>query len=192
MGTRFGIAEMPESKSLWTTADKSKWFLVPNHVDLAAGSTIIRDLNGDCARVDLQQLCPFEVAEAEAIQWARRELAESLGELKQNIDAKLADWRRQLEEFKHSPVKPGSEVTPEAATVFFDFLKQLPQVFRDSVSGDEGRMDSARKTAVRLKQQFNDAGLTADDRLKTFPARLAKIKEKTESKRRPQQKPQSE
>jgi hypothetical protein len=104
----------------------------------------------------------------------------------------LTGNKSSMSSSKHSPVKPGAEVTPEAATVFFDFLKELPQVFRDSVSGDEDRVNSARKTASNLQERLNGAGLTSDDRLKDFPDRLAEIKKQNRSKRNPPQKTKSE
>ncbi|MEK6279388.1 MAG: hypothetical protein AABN95_03465 [Acidobacteriota bacterium] len=142
---------------------------------------MIRSLPGESAEVDPEWVASLEISEGEALRWAKEELGESLDELKQGIDEKLADWRRRLDEFNRRPITQKSTVTPEAASVFFDFLKQLPGIFRESVSGDQELVDSARKATADLASRFKEAGLEADDRLESFPERLVKIRENTDS-----------
>jgi uncharacterized damage-inducible protein DinB len=135
----------------------------------------IRSLTNQVYSVDPEWISAFAVTEEEARRWAKEELGHSLDELKQVIDDKLADWRRQLNNFKQSSMAPGSAVTLETATAFFDFLKQLPRVVRESISGDETRLESARVTMAELENRFEQAGLDATDRVKSFPDRLAKL-----------------
>ena len=171
------MKEPSVSLSLWLGSEGTKFFLVPDNFILPSGSFPITNRDGTSKSVDLSSVKVFEVSEDEALRWARGELGETLGELRQNIDEKLAEWRRQLDELDQTPITQRSNVTPEAGSTFFDFLTQLPRIISDSVSGDEERVDSARKATAELEQKFNKSGLPVDDRLRNFPDRMARIHE---------------
>lgn len=155
--------------------------MIPEDQEVAFGDLVIESGIGKKRSAAPEAVASFEVNQDEALRWAKEELGESLDELKQGIDEKLADWRRRLDEFNRRPITQKSTVTPEAASVFFDFLKQLPGIFRESVSGDEERVDSARKATADLASRFKESGLEVDDRLECFPDRLVKVKAKTDS-----------
>jgi hypothetical protein len=140
------------------------------------GTFEIRSLTGDSALADPDWLAPFEVTEEQARRWAKDQLGQTLDELKGAIDGKLAEWRRQLDEFKKTPVAPDTDVTPDATTAILDFFRQLPRVVGQSLSGDEDRVESARTAMTDLQRRLQDAGVEVDDRVKAFPDRLAELR----------------
>ncbi len=171
---------MANSTSLWSTPDRTSWFLVPNSFVPRSGPLLIQNnTGGRTIEVDPLELGEFQITEAEALRWAREELGESLTELKENILAKLDEWRSQLDEFNHAPLTKKTKVTPEAGSLFYELLAALPKVFRESTSEDEARVGSARETMADLERRFEEAGLDVNGRVKAFPERLAKIARKS-------------
>jgi hypothetical protein len=164
---------------LWTNLERTRFFLIPEDQKLKTGELAIVTLSGGQRFVSTGSVVPFEVAEVEAVRWAKAELGDSLTELKQNIEAKLDDWRRQLDDFNHAPLTQKTKVTPEAGSVFYELLAALPEVFRESTSKDETRVESARETMTDLERRFMESGLDVHGRVKAFPDRLAKVARKS-------------
>jgi len=171
-----------DESSLWSTSDRSRWFLIKGSVTPPAGSTPIRSLSGESALVDLGWLTPFEVTEDQARRWAKDQLGQTLDELKHGIDERLADLRRQLEEKNRTPVTENTTVTPNAAPALFELLKKLPGVIGNSLSGDEQRVESAKTEMADLQRQLKEAGIDLDERFTNFPDRLAELRKKRPSK----------
>jgi hypothetical protein len=164
---------------LFTTADRRKIFHFPEDVVVDSGQLQITALNGTNRFVNETQLMGFEVSEAEALQWTRQELGDSLTELRQNIVSKLDEWRRQLDNFNKTPLTENTTVTPEAGPVFYELLAALPKVFRESTSGDETQVESAKETMADLERRFTESGLDVQGRVAAFPERLAKVEKKS-------------
>jgi hypothetical protein len=164
---------------LWTNLDRTRFFLIPDDQKLQIGELAIVPLSVGQRFVSSVSVEPFEVTEAEALRWAREELGDSVTELKQVIEAKLDDWRRQLDDFKNTPLTRKTKVTPEAGAVFYELLAALPKVFRESTSEDETRVEQARETMADFERRFTESGLNVHGRVKAFPDRLAKAGRKS-------------
>ncbi len=168
------------SMCLWSTIGQNQHFyLIPDGQELPIGDLEIETPIGKKQRVAADAATPYEVTEAEAVRWAREELGHSLTELKQNIEAKLDDWRRQLDDFNNAPLTRKTKVTPEAGSVFYELLAALPKVFRESTSENETRVESARETMADFERRFTESGLNIHGRLEAFPDRLAKAARKS-------------
>jgi hypothetical protein len=63
--------------TVYSSADRSRFFIVPDGVKLRAGEMRVQSPAGEQSGVDLQQLLPYEVPEEEA----RRHIEERLGQL---------------------------------------------------------------------------------------------------------------
>jgi hypothetical protein len=161
---------------LWRDVGARRFFLLPDEHVPAAGALTITNLLGVERSVDPNAVVPFEVNEEQAHRWARNELSEALGELKRGIDACFEDMRRELREQKRQPISEKSAVTAEAGPVLLDFLKALPRVIGQSLSGDPKRVDTARDTLAHLQKSLQDSGIDVDDRVGNFADRIASIR----------------
>jgi hypothetical protein len=167
---------MPRQTTVWSTEDRSRWFLVPDDLPAVPGTLRVRSLEGRSAQIDADWLAPFQVTEDQARRWAKDQLGQTLGELKQGLDDTLAGLRQRLDEFNRTPVQEGTAITPDAASAVFDLLKQLPRVLGQSLSGDDSRVAAAAETMADLQRRLKEAGIDVDDRVKEFPARLAELR----------------
>ena len=138
---------------------------------------------GQQRSTDLRSLIPFEITEEQARRWAKEQLGETLDELRGRIDDKLAEFRRQLDEKNRTPVTENTTVTPNAAPALFDLLTKLPGVIGNSLSGEENRVEAAKSAMADLQQRLKDAGIDLDDRLTSFPDRLADLRKDAEEQR---------
>jgi hypothetical protein len=127
---------MIDATSIWTTSDRSRWFLVQTGIPFQAGSLSIHSLEGASADVDPEWVRPFEITEDQARRWAKDQLGQTLDELKQGLDETLAGFRQRLDEFNRTPVKKGSPITPDAASAVFDLvLNGVPAAIGDRPFG---------------------------------------------------------
>lgn len=173
--------------SLWLTSDRQRAFLLSDREPFPVGTLVISDLAGNTRQTQDEWLAPHEISAERASEWIRKELGDTLTELRHGIDEKLADARRALENFKRSPTAsaaPGeqAQLNADAGPALLDFLKSLPGVIGQSISGDEQRVDSARETLARLQQRLRDSGIDVDDRMKGFADRLASIRTEPKDK----------
>lgn len=185
---------MTDQPSLWTTADRSRWFLVSEGKPLPAGTTLIHKLCGGQALVDPAWLVPFEVTEDQARRIAKHQLGQTLEQLKDGIDETLAGLRRQLAESNRTPVNAHTTVTPDAAPALLHLLKKLPGVIANSLAQDGARVQSAQATMADLQRQLKEAGIDLDQRFTDFPQRLAALRadfqrQRTRAKQPPRQSP---
>lgn len=174
---------MSEGILLWSNVDRSRWFLIPDNFSPGNGSMPILTLLGDTAMVDLDSVAIYEITEDQARYWAKEQLDQSLDGIRGAIDGKLADWRRQLDEFNRTPVNEDTSITPNAASKLLDLLKQLPGVLGTSLSGDESGVGEARDTMADLQQRLKESGLDLDERFTNFPERLADLRREFEKER---------
>jgi hypothetical protein len=165
---------------LWKLDGGGAFFLLPDDVTLAESTTTIVDLQGNRRRASMTDLRPYELTEEQARAWAKAELSNTLDELKTNIDAGIAKFRQQLADRDQTPVSPSSPITPDATSAILDFVKALPRVVAQGISGDEARVAAARETMADLQQRLKASGVDVDDRLRQFPERLADIRRKPE------------
>jgi hypothetical protein len=164
------------SFTLWVSADRSRHFLVAEGHLFPDGSLEIGDLAGRRAHVSPAALAPYEITEEQARRWAKDQLGQTLDELKDGLDERLAQLRQQLDDFNRTPVTPGTTITPDAATAMLGLLKALPGVVARSLSADPARVDAARTTMTALQERLRAAGIAVDDRVGAFPERLAGLR----------------
>ena len=156
------------NSSLWTTADRSGYFLIADDRAPEPGSLAIRRLDGKTAMASPAWLAAFAITEEQARRVARHQLGDTLDELKTGIDARLAGLRTQLDERKRAP---------EAGSALFDFLKTLPGVIANSLAQDADRVEAATTTMAGLQRRLKEAGIDVDQRFAAFPGRLAALRE---------------
>jgi hypothetical protein len=167
-------------RSVWSTEDRLRWFLLSSDEVTSRGGLRIRNLEGRTAAVDEDSIAAFEVTEEQARRSAKDQLGRTLDELKVGLDERLAQLRAQLDQFDRTPVKEDTTITPNAAAALFDFVKALPRVIGRSISGDDTRVAAARDAMAELQQRLKEAGIEVDDRVKGFPDRLASLRAKPE------------
>lgn len=165
---------------LWSTATSERYFLVPADFLFLPGELVITNLIGESAAVDFNNIVPFEITEEQARQWARDQLGQALGEVRNAVDEKFAEWRKKLDAFNQTPHGKDPLVTPDAALGLLYLLKQLPGVVGKGLSGDEQRVDAARNTMAGLQQRLKDSGINLGDEFGNFPDRLAALRRETE------------
>lgn len=165
---------------LWSSADRVRWFLIPDNIEPTTGSVRIQGLSGKSVEVDQLWLKAFEISEDQARKWAKEQFGQALGEIRGAVDEKLADWRGWLDNFNQTPVTEDMTVTPNAPSVLLDLLKQFPGVLGKSLSGDEPRVGEARNAMVELQRQLKEAGIDLDDRFTNFPDRLDDLRRNAE------------
>lgn len=160
---------------LWLSADRSRYFLVPEVFDMPPGDFDVRTIPGTRQQVALDAIRPFELTDEQARRIAKDQLGQTLEELKPGIDERLAELRARLDEHNRRPVK--TTLTPNAVPALLEFLKKLPGVIANSLARDANRVESARTTMADLQRRLKDVGIDLDDRLTNFPGRLAELRE---------------
>jgi len=167
--------------SQWSSVENPRrFYLVPDGEELPGGSFTISNLSGLTRSVDQARLEPFEITEEQARQWARDQLGQALGEVRNAVDEKFAEWRKKLDEFNQTPHGKDSAVTPDAASGLLDLLKQLPGIVGNGLSANEQRVDAARNTMAGLQQRLKNSGINLGDEFGNFPDRLAALRRETE------------
>lgn len=172
------------SVELWLSADRARYFLVPEAYSLPPGDFDIRTPFGERRQVAPDAIRPFEVTKEQAYRIAKNQLSQTLDELKHGINERLAGLRERLDEQDHTPVNDDTSLTPNAAPALFEFLKKLPGVIVNSLAHDARRVESAKTTMAGLQRRLKEAGIDLDERFTAFPERLAQLRE-DERKRQP-------
>jgi hypothetical protein len=170
------MTDATDTRQLWRTADRRRWFLVPAGEQMPVGGLRLRSATGGEALADPSWIARYEVSVEEGRAWAREALGATLGALRQDIDAGLAGLRHGLDAVRREPVAVDSAITPDAVPALFGLLKSLPGVISNSLSGDAERVGSARSAADNLELRLRDAGIDLCDRLADFPERLAALR----------------
>jgi hypothetical protein len=170
---------MSRPLSLWRIKDSKRWFLIPDDVSRCQGPISLQGLLGQSAQADEEWLAPFEVTEDQAYRAARDQLGQAVEELRSDVDQKVAKWRQKLRAMDGRRVSPGSTVVPNAASALVTLAMELPRVIRESLSGDERRVETARNVMLDLHRQLEEAGIALDERFTRFPDRLSLLREDT-------------
>jgi hypothetical protein len=71
--------------TLYTTPDRTRYFLIPEDTDIPAGDLVLRTFAGHERSVDPEAVERHEVSEAEAREWAKDELEDVFGEMREKI-----------------------------------------------------------------------------------------------------------
>ena len=116
-------------------------------------------------------------------QAGREQLEAGLTALRASLDETLAGWRAKLDAARNEPVAPDSTVTPNAVPALLDFLRALPGIVGQSISGDDARVANARQSLADLQQKLASTGIELDDRFTGYADRLAGLRRDAESKR---------
>lgn len=172
------------SEAIWRSIDGEQYFLLPRHYVSPPGSLVIMEQFGTRLSVDPDAVAPFEMTEDQARRWAKDQLGRTLEELKEGLDEKLGELRQKVEAIKRQPVSEGTTVTPEAPAALLSLLTQLPGVIGQSLSGDDTRVENARKAMADLQQRLKKTGIDLDDRFTRFPDRLAELRKEAEREKK--------
>lgn len=172
-----------DSNRLWRALEAQRFFLVPQHVSVGSGAFRVLDEKGASRELELAELRPYEVTEAQARNFARDDLAHTLEELRRSADEKLAEWREKLEASKRRPIAKDAKATSDLGPALLGLLKDLPGVLAQSLSGAPARVDAAKETMAQLQRRLRDAGVDLDDRFTGFPDRLARLRQDVERQR---------
>lgn len=176
---------MTNSRALWRSEDRRRWFLIPGDVERADGDfRICSATGGSAADVDRAWVARFEVSEEEGRASAEEALGETLAALKQGIDKTLAAARARLDAARHTPVAEDSATTRDAVPALFALLKTLPGVIGNSLSGQVERVETAKDASARLERRLREAGIDLGDHLAAFPDRLAGLRDNLSRARR--------
>jgi len=116
-------------------------------------------------------------------QAGREQLEAGLTALRASLEETLAGWRAKLDAARNEPVAPDSTVTPNAVPALLDFLRALPGIVGQSISGDDARVANARQSLADLQQKLASTGIELDDRFTGYADRLAGLRRDAESRR---------
>lgn len=174
----FGMTDI-----LWRNSDDGRNFIVPARLPLPDGSYRATRFDGTEVQTSEQWLCPYEVTEAEARDWAMREFGAALSDMRQRIDRKLGRTRAALDAARRAPVAPDSDLTNDAVPALFALAKALPGAIMGALSGNPHRIQSAQDSLSEVQNRLNAAGIAVDDRLASFPDRLAELRNDFERRR---------
>jgi hypothetical protein len=165
------------SFDIWTTPQRTRYFLVAVDAIPEPGTLVVTTLDGKKGTsVSAEWLAPFEISEEQARRVAKDQLGDALSEIRGAIDEKLSGLRRQLDAFNRSPVGDSTPVTPNAVSALFELITELPRAIGQSLSGVDERVKAARESMAGVQQRLKDAGIDVEDHLAKFPDRLAELR----------------
>ena len=161
---------------IWKTAGSTRYFLIPDDLDIPEGTMLIEDLDGTSTSVSAAWLASFEITETQAHRIARHQLGQALEEIRGSIDATLASWRSRVDAINRTPVTERTTVTPDAVPALVDLIRELPGAIGGSLSRDEGKLSQARETMKELEAKLKSSGIDLDGRLEGFADRLQALR----------------
>ncbi|HEX2223166.1 MAG TPA: hypothetical protein VHN15_03050, partial [Thermoanaerobaculia bacterium] len=88
---------------LWSTSDRTRYFLIPEGRELPPGDLLLVRLTGQRQEADPAAAAEFEVPREEAKGWAEAELKGVLGDVRGRVQGALDEMRRQWEEMAATP-----------------------------------------------------------------------------------------
>ena len=157
---------------IWRTTEGSRYFVIPDGVELPTGQVRLVDLLGNGASASPDALTPFEITETQAHRIAKDQLGRALEEIRGSIDETLATYRARLQTFQQTPVSERTKVTPDAVPALADLIKELPGAIGGGLSRDERKLQRARETLKTLEAKLKASGIDLDGRLEGFADRL--------------------
>jgi hypothetical protein len=174
---------MNETKSLWATEDRSRWFLLDSQIAPVQSDMAVRYLPSDFDSIDLHSLAAYEVSEEVAYKWAIEELGQTLEEIRCEAEAQLENLRRRLGVKARTPVQR-SLLYFSAPSALLNLVAKLPSVIFESLSGDHQSVEKSKATFSDLQQQLRDSGIPVDSHFSDFPSRLAQLRADFDARRR--------
>ena len=157
---------------IWRTTDGSRYFVIPDGIELPAGQIRLVDLLGKTTSASRDALTPFEITETQAHRIAKDQLGRALEEIRGSIDDTLAKYRTRLQAFERTPVTERTTVTPDALPALADLIRELPGAIGGGLSRDEGKLQRARETLKALEATLKASGIDLGGRLEGFADRL--------------------
>jgi hypothetical protein len=168
---------------IWRIASPTRYFLIPDHLEIRSGTAMIIDLMGNSTTAAPEWLAPFEVTETQARRIAKAQLGQALEEIRGSIDETLAKYRARVDAIDRTPVSERTTITPGAVPALIDLIKELPQAIGGSLSRDEGQLSQARQTLTHLEARLKASGIDLDGHLERFADRLASLRTKRDAER---------
>ena len=153
-----------DSQTLWSDADRTRQFLIPDTLELPSGEFPLHTATGREQRVDPAVLRPFEVSAEKAQAWAKTQLGEVTRRLKAGLkEALLGASERGQGQGRESGSTEASQ--PASPTPGLDLLADITGTPRERLSGDYWTVGQA------LRNYLRDITETAGDALSGDPAR---------------------
>lgn len=159
---------MSIASSHWTTQDRTRHFIVPDDAELAPGGLALRTSTGRERTVDEAAVLPCEVTEEEARAWAKAQLGEVFGEIREQtlgfverLRQKTAAMREENRRTWEQAVADAPPEVREAGGHLRDLLKDLGatlrQAAREHGAGSPPSGDPAADPAARPASDPTDA-----------------------------------
>lgn len=136
------------SKTVWSNADRTRHFLIPDDADLPSGDFVLRTVIGRQMEVDEAAAVPYEVSQEEA----RAHLKEQLGAVMDEAKTKLTGFVEHLR-------ARTAELRAEREQAVGDFLDQMRTAAEQTSSEDVGARGDAIESALHdLSDLITDLG----------------------------------
>lgn len=147
--------------TLWSTPDRTRYFLIPEGRELPPGGLLLVRLTGQRQEVDPAAAAEFEVARDEAKSWTESELKAVLGDVRGRIQGALDDIRRKFEEKAAAP--ESQEARRSASETLEGLAAALERA--GSAAGEKLRAvaEEMRREAVRDQDDAAAARQGGDD-----------------------------
>jgi hypothetical protein len=153
-----------DSQTLWSNADKTRQFLIPDTLELPSGEFLLRTATGREQHVDPGVLSSFEVSAEEAQAWAKAQLGEVTRWLKASLKEALFGASKRVQ--AQGRECKGPETTQQTSpTPGLDLLADITDTPRERLS------DDYRAIGQALRNYLKDITVTAGEALSGDPAR---------------------
>ena len=188
------------SKTLWSDPERSRFFLIPDDLDLPAGKFELRTVTGRQRDVDEAALPEFEISRDKAKIWLKEQFGQILTTAKTGIMDSLKNWSSP-QPTSQSDASPGEAktTTPKSRTekalseleaLLSQSAEQLRAksamslgrlqaiadalngMFEGSISSAPDGLERAKAQSQTLQDNLEALGIHAGDQLKTLPERL--------------------
>lgn len=184
------------SKTVWSSSERSRYFLIPDECDLRAGKFQIRTTTGCQQTVHESALIEYEISREEAKAWLKQQFAQILDSAKTGILDGIKRWRSPQSPVVQNPQKsePASSRPIVALSELDDLLNQsteqiraksttsfkhlwaianaLNGLFEGAISPQPEGLERAQAQAQLLKDSLGALGIQTEIQLENFPERL--------------------
>lgn len=150
--------------TLWSTSERSRFFLIPDERDLPSGNFELRTVTGRHQQVDESVLAEFEVSREEAKVWLKEQFGQMLSASKSGIMDSLKNWRSSQAKSPPNPDQTGAaseaqntasqSKTATALSELDAFLSQSAEQVRQ---GSATSLEHLRAIATALSCMFEGA-----------------------------------
>jgi hypothetical protein len=178
--------------SLWTTANWSRYFLIPNNQELANGNFVIITSTGNKKEVDPDALAPFEITEEAAKSHVQAEMSQALKKAKNGLSNFIAMAAAQAakgntpSDTTHS--ESGAKLVAELLDITPEEVRNNPEAAKDGLrqvlsvavreviqgvtSQDPEQLEAVRIRMHTLRTTLQSQGFEVDETLEEFPEKL--------------------